>query len=160
MAIRYSSITSVQSLFNELTIEASETIIITSEITEWIETEEEILDARLKKFYTVPITDTVDKKIVAKIVTFKVAHIVAGVLDRRGHQFSEDEQKSNRGLDSEAERLFKLIVPKWNKCKCVYESPEAPLPNSGLQSVSPDTDSIFSTNTNNEATFEKGGNNW
>jgi len=154
----YTTETRVKAWFRDLEIDAANTDVTTAALAEWIEEVEAEIDAKLSNYYVTPITGTESLKIVRKISTMKVAHIIKTVLEVT-EQVSDNKQEVQTNLDKKADKMIEDLLPKWNKDADRFDEPVMPLPDATRINVSPVGGSVMASSTH-DPTIEKGGNNW
>ena len=148
----------VQSMFRNLKVEATGTVITDDEITQFIEDADAWIDAKLKRYYEVPITGTESLKIVGVISRYRVAHTIKGILELT-EQKSDKVQDVQGNLGKQAAIMLEELIPHYN-CKCKrWEDAKAPLPDTDLKPIPPVASSVTKAPTT-PRTFYRGGNNW
>jgi len=166
----------VKSLFRRIKIEAAtgdaatETVITTEELEQFITDAEAEVNAKLKRYYTVPIligTSPESFKIVEKISRFMAAQVVKGIIEL-SPRTSERAQSQKIDFGSIAEKMLTELLPWFNKATGEglgrWEEPITPLPDAVSKSITPFTGALFQTHVNAlgepKPTFTKNGNNW
>ena len=148
-------------MFRSLKIEAADTAIIDSEMTEWIAEVDEEIDSRLFYYYTTPVligNSPKSYKILQRIATWKVAHQAKTVLELTS-QKSDKEQELQTNLEMKANALLKKIIPKWDEKAKRWQKALMPLTDATAKAVSPETASIMSHQSLTPI-FTKDGDNW
>lgn len=172
----YTTVDEVKSLFRRVKIEAAtgdpatETVVTTEEVEQWIDDVEAVINAQLNRYYNIPIvsgTSPESFKIVALIAKLKTAAIVRGVLELDASS-SEKMQSQKIDYGKKAEKLLTSLLPWFNKDvsdgEGRWEEPITPLPDAEAKAVTPFSGALFSTHVNASGepkpTFRKNGNNW
>lgn len=155
----YTDSDKVKSMFREIKIEASDTVILTSEVDEFIAEVDAEIDAKLDAYYVTPITGANSLLIVGKISKLKVAHTIKTILEMQA-ETSDTEQDVQINLDKKAEKMLQDLLPQYNKSAKRWEKAIMPLPDAEMKDFPPSGASLFSYNSDQSATIEKGGDNW
>jgi len=152
----------VQSMFRNLAVEATGTVVIDSEMTQFIEDADAEIDAKLGQYYVTPITGTESLKIVGVISRYKAAHVIKTILEVNEQRSDNETQDVQTNLDIKANRLLADLLPKFNRTSKRYDKPAMPLPDAEALGMPPESATLFSTQTTSETvpTFTKGGDNW
>lgn len=149
----------VQSMFRNLKIEVTGTVVTDDEVAQFIEDADAWINAKLKTYYTVPITGLESLKIVGVISRYRVAHTIKGILELTEPK-SDKVQLIQGNLGKEAVAMLEELIPHYN-CKCKrWENAKTPLPDEAMVAFPPKSGSVTSYNTVLKPTFTKGGNNW
>jgi len=145
----------VQSMFRNLAVEATGTVVIDSEMTQFIEDADAEIDAKLGQYYVTPITGTESLKIVGVISRYKAAHVIKTILEVNEQRSDNETQDVQTNLDIKANRLLADLLKR-------YDKPAMPLPDAEALGMPPESATLFSTQTTSETvpTFTKGGDNW
>lgn len=146
-------------MFRDIEIQASDTAITESEVTQWISEADAIIEAKLKQFYYLPITGASSLLIVGKISTLLVAHTIKTVLELRG-EYSDKEQEVQTNLEKKAMIMLNDLLPQMNEKCCSWNPPKMPLPDANMKEFPPISGSVISFKSSNTATIKKGGDNW
>jgi len=164
----YTTVDKVKSMFRKISVKAdtgdekTNTVLTIEEVDEFILETDAMIDCRLEKYYTVPITGVESLKIVGMISKFFVAETVKGILkvDVR----SDKTQDVQGNLGKKAEKLLNDLLPMFNKTAKRWEAALCILSDANSLSSPPDSGSVFSTqvpvNTNDRRRIIiKGGSN-
>ncbi len=163
----YTTVAKVQSLFRDLKVDAdtgdetTNTVVTTEEVTEFITRADAIIDGKLAKFYTVPITGAESLKIVEEISTLFAGHRVKGIMELTDAQ-SDVKQDVQGNLHFQAMGLLKKIAPIWDQKCCEYRTAEIELTDA-VRSPTVSSPARFDSQVRGKAAsnvITKGGNNW
>jgi len=147
----YATPAQVKSLFRHFA-DNSEAAVIDTEIQDFLDDAEEIINAKLGTLYTMPITDPAALKILKRLETFQVAAVVDDILNNYSEADKKPQWKSN------ADKLMKDLVPPRN-AKGIQPEPTMKLPNENYLGTSTQRGKITLSRTSGTI-FKKGANNW
>jgi len=134
----------------------TDTVVTTSDISEWITQADAYINGRLSAYYETPITGSEALSIVKTIATYKVVHRVKNKLELTSEN-SDKKQDVQANLDRQAEKMLEQLLPKMESG--ALREPILKLPGATVVSRSPETAAISSYQALTP-TFEKGGDNW
>ena len=161
----YTTKDKVLSMFRDIRVEATDTVITDSEIAQFISEADAEINAKLNKFYQTPI-DSGDSPesflILGRISKLKVAHTMKTILEMQ-KQSSDKEQDVQTNLEKKADQLLSDLLPTFNTKANRWDDAIMPLPDAVAKALSPTTDGLFnsnSLNTSTEPVFKKNGDNW
>lgn len=158
----YTTVVLVQSMFRKLSIGAG-TVITSTEVDQFILEADAEIDAKLTRYYEVPVTGAESLKIVGTISRNKVAHLIKTILEVDS-QKSELQQDVQTNLEKKAEALLQDLLPQFNARADRWEEPIMPLPDATTKPTAPGTANQWNSHTLNDDTkkpqFKKGGLNW
>lgn len=178
MATPYTTVEKVKSLFRDIAIEdatgnpENDTVVTTEEVNDLIAEASSEIEAKLCRYYVVPITGSESLVIVGNIARLKVAHVIKTILESTSEN-SDKNQEVQTNLEKKAEKLLQELLPQFNKTLKAMQEPTMKLPDSPLSSsvAPPLGGSIF--NSNKPANLDNlkrvmikggsdglGGNNW
>ena len=158
----YTTRDQVISMFRDLTVSASGTVITNDKLDEFIEEAEEEIQAKLDPYYELPITlvsNPKSFKILRRIARYKVAHIIKTILEA-GTQVSDKNQDVQTNLEKKADALLADLLPQFNKLGVSagggrWEEPIMPLPDATRKAFPPKTAAHFSSNETDEVILAK-----
>jgi phage gp36-like protein len=157
MALLYTTVDQVKSLFRKIKIEAKTLVeanntAVTTEDVEAFITEAEIeINSRIANYYILP-AGTNSKILLGKIAKYKAAQVIKNILSLTQTN-SDTVKQETYSWDKMANDLLNQIAPL-NKSK-----PITPLPDTALLAEPPTGASLFSSATN-VAVFKKNEANW
>lgn len=178
MATAYTTQAKVEALFRDIDIKAAtgnpanDTVITNEEMIEMIDEVSAEIDAKLCRYYVVPITGTESLVVVGKIARLKVAHLIKTIMESTSEQ-SDKVQEVQTNLEKKADKMLEMLLPQFNVTLKAFQEPQMKLADAPL---SPDVapplgGSIF--NSNKPANLDDlkrvvikggsdglGGNNW
>ena len=168
----YTTVDEVKSLFRRLKIEAdtgdekTNTVVTTEEVDEFISEADAMIDARLRKCYSVvPITDTEDLKIMSAISKYIVADVIqniAHLTTNPTNMMRNSSQSQNQELGrwkKKAVALLDSICPKYDPKTCEVCPPDMQLNTALSETLVPQGAAVSSSSTNTPE-FLKGQDNW
>ena len=105
----YSQVRDVTSLFRNLNVNASDSAVSESEVSDIIDEVESEIESRLTHRYITPITGPKSLRLINKIVRLKAAQLVATILG----EFTtfNGEEGNDRTFAREADALLNAIAP-------------------------------------------------
>jgi len=157
----YTTVAKVQALFRDLEVEATDTVVTIPELNEFIARADALIDGKLAKFYTVPITGVESLLVVEEISTLLAAHRVKGILELTEQQ-SDVRQDVQGNLWNQGLKILKSITPIWDSKCCSYRDAEIELTDA-VKSPTVSTPSKWDSQNKgieHTPTFTKGGMNW
>jgi hypothetical protein len=157
----YTTKTKIEAMFREIGIDASSTVVSDNDITNWISEADAEIDSALFKFYEVPITGVESLKIVSKISTLKVAHLIlAGPLRDAGAMVDDDE-RSKVSFEKMAKNLLDDLIPVYDAKNKVFKQPNKTLIDAAAKDYGPGKGSKFKISTTTYTPiFKKGQDTW
>ena len=110
----YTTREDVLAMFRDLKVENTGTAIVNDTLENWIGRQDAYINARLSEYYQTPVTGDESLKVLNLIATFKVAHMVKGVLELTSSN-SDMQQDVQGNLDKKAEEMLDKLLPKKGK---------------------------------------------
>lgn len=153
----YTTKDDVLAMFRDLKVEATGTAVVEATLTNWIARQDAYINARLSEYYVTPITGAESLKIVNLIASYKVAHMIKGVLELTSSN-SDMQQDVQGNLDKKAEEMLDKLLPKKGKNGEIMP-PLMELIDASKKPSSPKNASGLVISTSGP-TFTKNGNNW
>lgn len=160
----YTTVDNIRSMFRNIAIkpdtgnEQTNTVVTEEDVERWIEEVDAEIDGFLVDYYAVPIVGPESLKIIRRVSTYKVAHIIKTVLEAKD-ELSDKDQKTQTNLENKANEILKKIVPSWNEKCCEWRDPMIQLQDADRKMVGPKTGSVFSA-SRGTTVIKKNGNNW
>jgi hypothetical protein len=147
----YATIAQVKSLFRDFADNA-DAAVTDAEITEFLDSTEAAINAKLSTLYTLPLTDADSLLIVGKVEKY----LVAGIVDDILNNYSEADKKPD--WHKRGKELLTELVPKRN-AKGVQPEPTMKLPGESFLGTSRQRSRIKVSNSSGTI-FQKGEDNW
>ncbi len=161
----FTTVGEVKSLFRRIKIEddtgteATNTVLTTEEVDQFIEENELLVKSRLATCYDINSIGADSTVIIGTVVKYLVADIIKNIMALTVNQNSDRKnQDMGPNWGAKAKELMDKICPV-NECGKCTEKPSMPLPDTSLASNPPTGANLFNSSTNTP-TFTKAGNNW
>jgi len=128
------------------------------DVTRWIDEVDAEINGLLVDYYVVPITGVESLKIIGRISTYKVAHIVKTVLEATTES-SDKNQEVQTNLEKKAMKMLDQIIPTFDSKVNRWLDPRLQLQDSTRKQKTPKSGNLFNSNRGTN-TITKGGDNW
>ena len=149
----YTTKDKVLAMIRDIDVQDSGTVITNAKLDVFIKQQTNYIDARIGKYYALPIDSDESLSLLELICTYKVAHMIKTVLEMNV-QVSDQRQDVQTNLDRLAEDMLSKLLPdsKGN-------DPIGALPGAVVITIPVGPFGVTSGQARTP-TFFKGGNNW
>ncbi len=158
----YTTLTKVKAMFRKLDTTSANAAVTDAEIEVFISEADAEINGALYPYYETPITGVESLKIMSKISTFKVAHIVKTILEQN-NQIADVEQDVQTNLEKKAELMLKKLVPVYNTSGNYYKPALMVLSDAVQKDFGPGKAAKFKVGNSADPTFptfKKGTPSW
>lgn len=156
----YTSEDKVKAIFRKINIDASNSALTPTELTIFIDEAEAEMNGVLFDYYTVPITGVESLKIVSKISTLKVAHLIMVGPLKDMHKKLEGEGNL-MDLGKMAQDLLDKLIPEWDAKNESFKKAKVRLYDAAAKDYGPGKGSKFRVSTpTGDPIFKKGVDSW